>query len=137
MAKSKLSLFFLTSMARSTHECTYLPTGNRGFCPNKLCVIPYCWGVSLTDGLALMWHMLAKLSSAQSRGAISKNGCNDHDRVKLRRGFSQLSFMYVLFSFRIFLITHFRVVLSFQPPLDHNTYTVQCFDIRRLWWCNG
>ena len=36
-------------------------------------------------------------------------------------GFTQLSFMYVLFSFNLFLITHFRVVLSFQPPLDHNT----------------
>ena len=32
-------------------------------------------------------------------------------------GFSQLSFMYVLFSFNIFLITHFRVVLSFHPHL--------------------
>ena len=44
-----------------------------------------------------------------------------HDFVKLGRGFSQLSFMYVLFSFNIFFITHFRVVLSFRPPLDHNT----------------
>ena len=26
-----------------------------------------CWGVSPTDGLALMWHILVKLSSAQSR----------------------------------------------------------------------
>ena len=29
--------------------------------------------------------------------------------------------MYVLFSFSIFLIAHFRVVLSFLPPPDHNT----------------
>ena len=35
-------------------------------------------------------------------------------------GFSQLSFMDVLFSFNIFLITHFRVVLSFQLPFDNN-----------------
>ena len=54
--------------------------------------------------------------------AVTKNGCNVHDCVKLRRSFSQLSFLYLLFSFYIFLITHFRVVLSFQPPLDHNTY---------------
>ena len=79
-----------------------------------------CWGVSPTDGLAFMWHIPAKLSSAQSRRAVTKNGCNVHDCVKLRRGFSQLSFMHVLFSFNIFLITHFRVVLSFQPPIDHN-----------------
>ena len=41
--------------------------------------------------------------------------------VKLRRGFSQLSFVYVLFSFNIFLITYFCVVSSFEPPLDHNS----------------
>ena len=73
-----------------------------------------------TDGLALMWHIPATLSSAQSRQAVIKNGCNVHDCVKLRRGFSQLSFMYVLFSFNIFLITHFRAVLSFETPLEHN-----------------
>ena len=37
-------------------------------------------------------------------------------------GFSQLSFINVLFPFNIFIITHFRVVLSFEPPLDHNRY---------------
>ena len=68
-----------------------------------------------------MWHIPAKLSSVQSRQAVTKNGCNVHDCVKVRRGFSQLSFMYVLFSFNIFFITHFWVMLSFQPPLDHNT----------------
>ena len=40
--------------------------------------------------------------------------------VKLRRGFSLLSFVYVLFAFNIFLITYFCVVSSFEPPLDHN-----------------
>ena len=68
-----------------------------------------------------MWYIPDKLSSAQSRRAVTKNGCNVHDCVKLRKGFSQLSFMYVLFSLNIFFITHFRIVLSFQPPLDHNT----------------
>ena len=80
--------------------------------------LEYCWGVSPTDGLVLMWHIPAKLSSEQSQQAVTENG-NIHDCVKLRRGFSQLSFMYVLFSFNIFLITHFWVVLSFEPPLDH------------------
>ena len=37
--------------------------------------------------------------------------------VKLRRGFSQLSFEYVLFAFNIFLIAYFCVVSSFEPPL--------------------
>ena len=40
--------------------------------------------------------------------------------VKQRRGFSQLSFVYVLFSFNIVLIAYFRVVLSIEPLLDHN-----------------
>ena len=52
--------------------------------------------------------------------AVTKNG-NIRECVKLRRGFSLLSFIHVLFSFNIFLITHFRVMLSFEPPLDHNT----------------
>ena len=82
-----------------------------------------CWGVSPTDGLTLMWHIPAKLSSAQSLQAITKNG-NIHDCVKLRRDFSQLPFMHVLFSFNIFLITHFRVVLSFEPPLNHNKMVI-------------
>ena len=42
--------------------------------------------------------------------------------IKLRTGFSQLSFVYVLFAFNIFLITNFCVVSSFEPPLDHNIY---------------
>ena len=79
-----------------------------------------CWGVSPTDGLALRWDIPDKLSSVLSRRAVTMNGCNVHDCVNLRRGFSQLSFMYVLFSFSISFITHFRVVLSFQPPLEHN-----------------
>ena len=81
-------------------------------------------GVSPKDGLALMWHIPAKLSSAQSRRAVAKYACNIHDCFKPRRSFFQLSFLYILFSFNIFLITHFRVVLSFQSPFDHNTITV-------------
>ena len=76
-----------------------------------------CWAVSPTVRLAIMWHILTKLSSAQYWWAVTKNG-NIPDCVKLRRGFSQLSFMYVLFPFSIFLITHFWVVLSFNPPPD-------------------
>ena len=34
---------------------------------NLVLSIPICWGVFPTDGLALMWHIPAKLSSAQSR----------------------------------------------------------------------
>ena len=59
--------------------------------------------------------------------AVTKIGCNVHDCVKLKRDFPQLSFIYVLFSFNIFLITHFRVVLSFQPPLDHIILTTKYF----------
>ena len=66
-----------------------------------------------------------RLSSLLSNlGAVTD--VNIHDLVKLRRGFSQLSFIYVLFSFNIFFITHFWVVLSFKPPLDHNTFLVPC-----------
>ena len=45
--------------------------------------------------------------------------------VKLRRGFSQLSFVYVSFAFNIFLITYFYVVSSFEPPLDHKKKVAQ------------
>ena len=31
-----------------------------------------CWGVSSTDGLALMWHIPTKLSSAQSWSSLSE-----------------------------------------------------------------
>ena len=58
--------------------------------------------------------------------------------VKPWRGFSQLSFVYVLFSFNIFLITYFWVVLSFQPPLDHNDivagYSVKSARKVLIWW---
>ena len=54
--------------------------------------------------------------------AVTKNGSNVHDCAKLRRGFSLLLFMYVKLSFNIFLISHFRVVLSFQPPLDYDNW---------------
>ena len=41
--------------------------------------------------------------------------------------FSQLSFTHVLFSFKIFHITLFRVVLSFEPPHDHNNLLAKIF----------
>ena len=44
--------------------------------------------------------------------------------VKLRRGFSQLSFVCILFPLNIFLIIYFCVVSSFEPPLDHNSKVV-------------
>ena len=50
--------------------------------------------------------------------------------LKLRRGFSQLSFVYVLFAFNIFLITYFCVMSSFEPPLDHNTAVCLIFKDR-------
>ena len=50
--------------------------------------------------------------------------------VKLRRGFSQLPFVYVLFAFNIFLITYFCVVSSFEPPLDH--YKVLTLNVNTL-----
>ena len=65
------------------------------------------------SGHALMCDIQAKLSSAQSRASCHQNGCNVHDCIKLWRVFFQLSFLYILFSFNIFPITHFRVVLSF------------------------
>ena len=49
--------------------------------------------------------------------------------VKLRRGFSQLSFVYVLFALNIFLITYFCVVSSFEPPLDRKTFV---FDFKSI-----
>ena len=39
-----------------------------------------------TDGLALLWHIPTKLSSAQTQRAVTKNG-NIHDSVKLGVGF--------------------------------------------------
>ena len=68
---------------------------------------------------------ISRLSSLQ-RSLCERSPRTDfniQDCVKLRRGFSHLSFMYLLFSSNIFLITHFRVVLSFHtPPLDHNNF---------------
>ena len=49
-------------------------------------------GVSPTDGLALIWHIPAKVSSVESRRAITKNG-NIHDCINLGSVSSQLSFM--------------------------------------------
>ena len=75
-------------------------------------------GFSLTDEPPTMWHIPAKVSSAQSQWAVNKNRCNSC--VKLRRGFSQLSFMYVLLSVNIFLSLISESCYHFQPPLSHN-----------------
>ena len=79
-----------------------------------------------------MWHIPTELSSAQTQ---SRSQSQTQSRfclyeplpravifliVKLGRGFSQLSFVYILFAFKIFLITYFCVVSSFEPPLDHH-----------------
>ena len=68
-----------------------------------------------------------ELSSAQTQSRTQSQFCLSESLpravifliVKLRRGFSQLSFVYVLSAFNIFLITYFCVVSSFVPPLDH------------------
>ena len=72
-----------------------------------------------------------ELSSAQSQSRTGSLFCLSKPLpravifliVKLRRSFSQLSFVYVLFAFNIFLITYFCVVSSFEPPLDHKLAT--------------
>ena len=88
-------------------------------------ILLLCVGVSplQMDSPSCDTYQLSSIQRSLGR-AVTKNGCNVHDCIKLRRGFSMLSFIYVLFSFNIFLIPHFRVVFSFQPPLDHNT--VKC-----------
>ena len=80
-----------------------------------------------------MGHIPTELSSAQSQSQTQSRTqsrfclCKSLPRVviflivKLVRGFSQLSFVYVLFTFNIFLTAYFCVVSSFEPPLDHNT----------------
>ena len=83
-------------------------------------------GMSPIDGLVLMWHIPTEPSSvqSQSRFCLSESlpSAVIFLIVKPWRGFSQLSFVYVLFAFNIFLIRCFCVVSSFEPPLDHNTY---------------
>ena len=64
----------------------------------------------------------------QTRRAGTNNG-NIHDYVKLRRSFSQLSFMYVLFSFNVFFNTHFRVMLSFERHLTISLCFVKTFTL--------
>ena len=46
-------------------------------------------------------YRLSSILNSSLGRIVTKNGCNVHDCVK--RGFSQLSFIYVLFSFNIFL----------------------------------
>ena len=72
-----------------------------------------------------------ELSSAQSQSQSQTQSWFSHREllpravifliVKLRWGFSQLVFVYVLFSFNIFLITYSCVMSSFEPPLGHST----------------
>ena len=64
-------------------------------------------GVSPIDGLVLMWHIPTKLSSSQSRFCLSESlpRAVIFLIVRLERGFSQQSFVYVLFAFNIFLIS--------------------------------
>ena len=98
--------------------------------------LPYYLSVRVSpiDGLVLMWHIPTELSSAwsQTQSQCSRSLSEPLPRavifliVKLRKGFSQLLFVYVVFSFNIFLFTYFCVVSSFELPLDHNT--IHC------WW---
>ena len=88
----------------------------RGLCSkNMLGCLPYRWTRPHVTHTGLA-------PSAQSRRAVTKNRCNVHDCIKLGRGFSQLSFMYVLFSFNICFYLSFpsRVIISPPPPVDHN-----------------
>ena len=57
--------------------------------------------VSVSDSVSVLFQ--SNLSEPSPRAVIFQI-------VKLRRGFSQLSFVYVLFAFNIFLITYFCVV---------------------------
>ena len=99
-------------------------------------------GVSPIDILILMWHIptelsLHSLSQSQSRSRSSFIELLPRVVifliVKLRRVFSQLSFVYVLFSFNIFLITYFRVMLSFEPPLNLKLQSYYCVQF----WTNS
>ena len=88
----------------------------------------YTTGTSPIDGLILMWHLPTELSSAQSQSQMQfrtqSRFCLIESLpravilliVKLGRDFSQLSFVYVLFAFNIFLISYSCVVSSFEPP---------------------
>ena len=68
------------------------------YCYKAVICSLYVLGCLPSRWIPLMWEIQAKLSSAQSRRAVTMNRCNVHDCIKLRGGFSQLSFMYVLFS---------------------------------------
>ena len=52
-----------------------------------------CWGVSPTDGLALMWHIPIKLSSAQSRSRHQERTLIFMIVLSWGGGLSQLSFI--------------------------------------------
>ena len=101
---------------------------------NDLCV-----GISLIDGLILMWHIPTEISSAQMQSQFYLSKSIPREVifliVKLRRGFSQLLFVYVLFAFNIFLIPYFCVMSSFGPPLDHNIMLNLFFVKRSVWSC--
>ena len=82
---------------------------------------PYRW--SRPQVIYTNWTLFCTVSvQSQSQSSLSEPLPREviFLIVKLRRGLSQLSFVNVLFSFNIFLITYFYVVLSFEPPLDHN-----------------
>ena len=100
----------------------------------------FCWGVSYrqTHPHVTYTNWMNSLLHNRSLGSVSDsflvlsllNLSKLLPRVviflilKLRRGLSQLSFVYVLFAFNIFLITYFWVVSSFEPPLDHNRFSI-------------
>ena len=105
----------VTKNGCNVHDCVKL---RRGFSQLSFMYYYYFFHHTTCESTC---DTLASSAANQGDNTVSvAQGCNVHDCVKLRKGFSQLSFMYVLFSINIFFITHFRVVLSFQPSLDHN-----------------
>ena len=107
------------------NRCTIISRYPALYGSNTLKYYLFCVGVSPIDGLVLMWNIPTELSSAQSQSRFCLSESLPRAIifliVKLRRGFSQLSFVYVLFALNIFLITYFCIVSSYEPPLHHNT----------------
>ena len=95
-----------------------------GYC----CGVPYRWTrphVTYTNWALFCAGSVSVLVSVRSQ---SQRGLSElFPRalifliVKLRKSFSHLSFVCVLFSFNVFLITYFCAVSSFEPPLHHNS----------------
>ena len=87
--------------------------------------IIYCWGVpyrwTCPHVTYTNWTVSVQSQSQRSLSELLRRVVI-FLIVKLRRGFSLLSFVFVLFAFNIFLITYFCVMSSFEPPLDHNIY---------------